>query len=306
MLALRRGWAFFTQALDMARKDPDLLKPSLYALIVNFIITLVVFIPSIAVFVLAVGLEFAFGQLFGQIVTATFGAMLMFIQYIVTYVFAGMTAYLVYQYVTEGDGKMSSAWGIVRRDFLDLVTLAAASTVVNLIENFIRSQGRRAGGIVGVIAGILATALEAVWTVATYFVLPAMVIEDLHLGQALKRATQIIKNNVLFVAVSEIGVRAITGVINFIVVMIAIAFAALSVVGLGTFIGTAGYITGAILAALVFGVLVGVSSIFTSYMTTAYYTMMFIWARENEKADIHTASEQLAAPGPIQAALAIK
>ena len=66
------------------------------------------------------------------------GAFLVFLNFVVSYVFSGMTVYLIYEYLTQGDGRMSTAWSIVRRDFFDLVTLAAVSTVVNVLKNAAR------------------------------------------------------------------------------------------------------------------------------------------------------------------------
>ena len=52
-----------------------------------------------------------------------------------TYVFSGLTVYLIYGYLSEGDGRMDKAWDIVRRDFFDILTLAAASTAVNMLKS---------------------------------------------------------------------------------------------------------------------------------------------------------------------------
>src|SRR5574342_254627 len=119
MESFSRGWSFLQQAWQMAFKDKDLIKPSIVALIIG-----------------------GAGRI-GEFVLAVMGAFLVFLNFIVSYVFSGMTAYLIYQYLTEGDGRMSTAWSIVRRDFLDLVTLAAVSTGVNLLRNAARNRRRR-------------------------------------------------------------------------------------------------------------------------------------------------------------------
>lgn len=305
MNSLRRGWNFFIQALDMARKDPDLLKPSIIGFFVNILVTIVFFIPGVLVFLLAGGTGAFLGEWAGQLILAIFGAGFTLLQYMISYLFAGMTCFLVYQYVTQGDGKMGDAWKVVQRDFLDLLALAFISTLVSIVENFIRSQGRRAGGIANVIAGLVASILETVWTVATYFVLPAMVIEDLHLGNALKRATQIIKGNLLLVAVSEIGVRGIISILSTVLVFIAIGVSVGAFVLFGSLLSTAGFIIGGIIAALVFGLVIAFTTVFGSYITTAYYTMMYIWALEAEQAVAHgQLANSVTAPAAIQAALA--
>jgi ABC-type spermidine/putrescine transport system permease subunit II len=119
MQSFSRGWSFLKQAWQMAFKDKDLIKPSIYAMIVGTIVSLIGAIPIIVVAIL-IGDS---GRI-GQFVLGVMGAILVFLNFVVSYVFSGMTAYLIYEYLTEGNGRMSTAWSIVRRDFLDLVALA--------------------------------------------------------------------------------------------------------------------------------------------------------------------------------------
>src|SRR5512143_3141548 len=149
MQSFSRGWSFLQQAWQMAFKDKDLLKPSIYALIAGALVTIIGIIPIIIVVLL-----FGESGLIGRALLFIFGAILVFAHFVVSYVFSGMTVYLIYQYLTEGDGKMSTAWSIVRRDFFDLVTLAAVSTAVNVIKNAAR-RNRNRGGIGGIAATVI-------------------------------------------------------------------------------------------------------------------------------------------------------
>ena len=45
MNSFRRGWDFLKQSWNMALKDRDLIKPSIYALIAGIIISLIAFFP---------------------------------------------------------------------------------------------------------------------------------------------------------------------------------------------------------------------------------------------------------------------
>jgi len=213
MQSFSRGWSFLQQAWQMAFKDKDLLKPSIYALITGAIVTAIGIVPIIIVVLL-----FDTSGLIGRALLFIFGAILVFAHFVVSYVFSGMTVYLIYQYLTEGDGKMSTAWSIVRRDFFDLVTLAAASTAVSLLRSAAqRNRGRR-GGIGAIGASMLSAAagfLEVLWTEAAFLILPAMVIEDLNLMDGGKRVAQIVRDNLLLVGISTVGVRAVTGLIGF-------------------------------------------------------------------------------------------
>ena len=81
MQSFSRGWNFLKQAWSMAFKDKDLLKPSVYALVVGMIISVVGIIPIIIVAV-AFG-----GSQIGNIIMGILGVMLMFVQFVVAYVF---------------------------------------------------------------------------------------------------------------------------------------------------------------------------------------------------------------------------
>lgn len=292
--SISRGFGFLGQAMDMARKDGDLIKPSLYGLVVGAIVSLVGAIPIIAVAVLSGGTDI------GNFVLLVLGAILIFAQYAVAYIFSGMTAYLVYGFVAEGDGRMDKAWEVVQRDWLDILSLAAASTVVKLVENALRGRGNRRNLLGGVLAGLL----ERVWTTATYFILPIMVIEDLSLFPAVKRATEIVKKNLLLVAVTEIGVSGVVGLVGFILVVIAVG------IGIGIFaafsaLGSTGAIIGAGAAVLVAGTLIALVSAFSSYVTTAYHTCMFLWARDAERAvEAGQSLQSVRVPAPVAAVLA--
>ena len=125
-------------------------------------------------------------------------AILMFVQFVVTYVFSAMTIHLIYGYLTKGDARMDEAWAIVRRDFFDILTLAAVSTLVGMLRSMAQNNRKN-----NVFAGILRTvmrAVEALWTEAALLVLPAMVIDDFRLNIKIRKANgSDLANRILFV-----------------------------------------------------------------------------------------------------------
>lgn len=293
--SIQRGFSFLGQAVAMARKDGDLIKPSLYGLGVGIVVAVICAVPMIGAALLLNG-----ESGLGQTVLFVLGALSAFAQYAVAYIFSGMTAYLVYGYLAEGDGRMDKAWDIVRRDWLDILSLAAASTFVKIVENMLRGRGRNRNPVGGAVANLL----DTVWTTATYFILPAMVIEDLSLPQALKRATYIVKNNLLVVAVGVIGVSSVIGLLAFALVVVAVLLA-IGLAALFAQSGTTGLLIGIGLAVLVAGTLIALISALSSYVTTAYYTCLFIWARGVEQAVTRGQSAQsVPAPAPVAAVLA--
>ena len=300
MESFSRGWSFLKQAWQMAWKDKDLIKPSIYALIVGSIVSVVGAIPIIivAVFVGDAGR-------FGQILLAVMGAFLVFLNFVVSYVFSGMTVYLIYEYLTQGDGRMSKAWSIVRRDFFDLMTLAAVSTGVNLLKNA-ANRNRRRGGIAAGLISAAAGLLEVLWTEAAFLILPAMVIEDMSLSNAAKRIAQIVRDNLLLVGVSTVGVRAVTGLIGFVlgvggaVLGFAVGYGIIAIVGTGAL----GLIFGIGLGVLIFLAFTMVASVINTYTSTAYHTCLYLWARNVEVAQTAGQPIQVTAPAPLAAVLA--
>jgi hypothetical protein len=294
--SIRRGFGFLQQAAAMAAKDRDLIKPSIYALLVGTVTTLITAVPILIVTALMRD------QLVGQILLAVLGAIALFVQYLVTYIFAGMTVRLVYDYLTQGDGRMDQAWATVRRDLFDIMTLAGATALVKIVEGLLRGDNRR--GRRNALGSMVAGILDTVWTIATYFVLPAMIIEDLNLGQALKRATYIVKNNLLLVAVTEIGVGTVVGFLGFLLFLAALAlggglFYAVAALANWT---TAAVIFGAAAGILVAGAILIVTTVLSSYVTTAYHTCLFLWARQVEQARTQGAPDaSVAAPAPLAA-----
>jgi hypothetical protein len=279
----------------MAIKDRDLIKPSIMALIAGFIISLF-FIPLMAASGFLLGGSDSF---IGQVLLFVLGAIMIFIQYSVGYIFSAMTIYLVYGFLAEGDGVMSKAWAIVRRDWLNILSLAGASTLVSLFRNAIRGKGKNPIG--NFLAGLLGT----VWTEAAFLILPAMVIEDVNLKDALKRAGYIIKNNLLLVGISTVGVKAVNGLIGFLLGLLGIGlglgvgFGIVTVTSASTF----GLVTGIGLGVIIAGIFIMVATVVTSYTATAYHTCLYLWARDVEKAQASGSGEPVLAPGPLAAVL---
>ena len=297
MQSFTRGWSFLQQAWSMAFKDKDLIKPSIYALIVGMIVSVIGIIP------LAVS-AFIFGtdSTVGQAILFVLGAILVFVQFVVSYIFSAMTVYLIYGYLSEGDGRMDKAWAIVRRDFFDILTLAAVSTVVNLLRQ--SAQKNRKGLLAGVLRAA-AGALEALWTEAALLVLPAMVIDDLNLKDGLERILKITRENLLLVGISAVGVNWVTGLIGFVlgVVGAVLGFGVGYGIILATGSATFGIVIGIVLGALIFFSFVMVASVISTYTGTAYHTCLYIWARETEKARAQGQTSAVAAPAPLAAVL---
>lgn len=298
MQGFSRGWAFLQQAWQMAIKDKDLIKPSIFALAAGMIISVLGVIPIIGAFLLLGDSQF------GNVVMWVLGAILVFAQFVVSYIFSGMTAYLIFGYLAEGDGRLDKAWAVVQRDFFDILTLAAVSTAVNLLRSAAQ-RNRRGGAMVTGMARAATGLLQTLWTEAAFLVLPAMVIDDLNLKGALERVWNITRENLLLIGISTVGVRLVTGLIGFVlglggaVLGFAVGYGIIAVSG-GE---TAAVVIGLGLGVLIFFTFVMVASVIGSYTGTAYHTCLYLWARDVEKAKAAGKPVQIAAPAPLAAVL---
>jgi len=295
MQSFSRGWSFLKEAWSMAFKDRDLIKPTIFSLVVGFIVSVLFLIPMGLVW-------FLFGDqgTVAQVLLFVIGVVMVFAQYSVGYIFSGMTIYLIYGFLSEGDGVMSKAWAIIGREWPNILSLAAVSTGVNLLKSAVRGRGRSTG------RNVLSDLIGTVWTEAAFLILPAMVIDDLKLKDALKRAGQIVKDNLLLVGLSTVGVRAVNGIIGFLLGAVGIALgfgAGLGIVTL-TNSSTIGLFAGIGLGVLLAGVFIMVATVVTSYTATAYHTCLYLWARDVEKVKAGGGQmSQVQAPAPLAAVL---
>ena len=300
MQSLSRGWSFLIQAWRMAFKDKDLIKPSIYALVVGAIFSVIGLIPIIGAYMLL-------GESFiGQALAFVLAALMMFVNFSITYIFSGMTAYLIFGYLSEGDGRMDKAWAIVRRDFFDILTLAAVSTVVKTLRRM--ASGKRQDSTSRVLAGFVRSAtrlFEVLWTEAAHLILPAMVIDDLNLKDGATRIWNITKANLLLIGISTVGVGWVTGLIGFALGLIGaligfgVGFGIITIMGEGV----AGLVIGIGLGVMIFLAFTLVATVINRYTDTAYHTCLYIWARDAEKAQEAGESIQIAAPAPLAAVL---
>ena len=162
--------------------------------------------------------------------------------------------------------------------------------------------------MVGIAATVLSSAaglLEVLWTEVSYLILPAMVIEDMNLADSAKRVAQIVKDNLLLVGISTIGVRAVTGLLGFLLGVVGlilgfgIGYGVIAILGTTTI----GLILGIGLGLMIFLFSTMVASVISSYTTTAYHTCLYLWARNVEIAQTAGEPIRITAPAPLAAVL---
>ena len=106
-----------------------------------------------------------------------------------------------------------------------------------------------------------------------FLLLPAIIIEDASLGDSLRRVRDISKGNFLQIAIGDVGVRMVTGLIGLLVfvVLYGVLHVSFGVMG-GTF--------GTVLGIGIGGTILTLYFAFASYLRMAYYTCLYIWAAD--------------------------
>ena len=291
MESLSRGWGFLKQSWQMVKTDRDLIKPSIYALFAGFIVS-IIFIGPMAL----IGFFFGGDGSFGTYIMIFMGAVLIFIQSSVSYTFSAMTIYLIFGFLSEGDGRMDKAWAIIKRDWLDILSLAAATAFINLIKGVVKGKGKNKG------RNFLSNLIDTVWVEAAFLILPSMVIEDKNLKEGLVRAGEIMKKNFLLVGISTIGIKAVNAIISIFLGLVGLSlgfgvgYVIISLSGSSTF----GWISGVGLGILLASIFFMVAAVISTYSSTAYHTCLYLWASDIEKAGD---GNLVSAPPPLAAVL---
>ncbi len=261
------GWAFLKQTFGMLKTDNNLIKPGFYSLLCNLVASIILAIPMFFIYRSARD---------NNVILYVSLFLVAVVNYFITYYFSGATIHLVYQNLTKGQSDLKEAWKVTGQRAGQILTVAAISAFISTIRQF---ANRRGGGVFGIAASIALWIVNSIWTVYTFFVLPLIVVENMSVGASVKRSTYIIKNNLLLIGVSYIGIGLVVGLISFVVFIIA----ALGSVLLFLTLYKISTIVAFVVALLVFVLVLALLSAFSSYVRTAYYTCMVMWAQSVEK-----------------------
>jgi hypothetical protein len=255
-----KGWGFMKQAFAMARDDRSLLRPSLYSVGVG-----IFYWVGWAVAFVAADLDPDSGG------ARVLGALAVFGSFAIFYFFMAMTVNMVDVHLSGGTPSVSEGFRDARQNFLAILCLALVSTIVELLAKAARRQGRESGGLGGALGSVVGSLIESLWTVVSFLLLPAIIIEDCSLGQALERVRAISKGNYLQIGVGEVGVRVVSNLIGFAVMLLTfgVLYVGFEVIG---------HTAGAVLGIALGGTLLCLFAAFSSFLRMAYYTCLYRWA----------------------------
>jgi len=271
--SLGKGWSFMKAAFGMARDNRKLLAPSVYLILLSILY----FVGWVAALVM-IDPQWSDGMWVVVSAIATFGSFLIF------YFFCGVTVNMIDVHLKGGTPSLSEGMRDARQNFIAIMWLSMVSTVIEMFA----SAARDGDSIVGkIIAGII----EAIWTVLAFLLLPAIIIEDASLGDAMKRVRSLHKGNMMLIGIGEVGVRLVTNLIGFVWWCLIFGVVYFSFTTFSTQ-------TALILSFGVGGTMFALFAAFSVYLRMAYYTCLYLWA-----VDVEAKGQSAPAPLPLAIAL---
>jgi Family of unknown function (DUF6159) len=273
---ITRGFSFIKHAYTMGFENKRLFLPSVFLVLATIVYILIWIGVMVAT---KIDFEGQTGQALGAV--CTFGSFLVF------FFFMGMTVHVVDKHLEGKEFTMGEAFQDAVQNFAAIAMLALISTLIELLSKAARQAAQQKGGA-AIVGSILMSIVESIWTVASYLLLPIIIIEDIGFGDAMKRASGIYKGKLLPIAVGEVGVRFAANIVTFLVLLPLFFFVAPLLFAINPIFGL-----------IVIGFVIAMMASFQVFVRMAYYTCLYHWAVETEKA-----GSSVRAPGPLGLAMA--
>jgi hypothetical protein len=265
--SISRAFAFMQQMMTLAFSNKALLKPILWNLIITTPLNIGVGI--------AMGFVSSRGGFYGVLALGT--ALLYFTDYLCN----AFTASLMFDYATTGEADMKRARARVTKALPGVMTFAAVSAILDVASTYARERN-------DVAAKILLRVLRAIWTTATYVIMPALVIEGVSFGTAFKRSKSLMDQDPTGVGAGIVAMYLVSTVCS--IVCYALAYGALRV----------GFLIHPAVGGILFFTFVNLYWSVSGWFKIAYSTCFYMWARECERTGT---TNQALAPLPLRAAL---
>jgi pSer/pThr/pTyr-binding forkhead associated (FHA) protein len=262
-----RALAFMGQIFSLAGKHKALFKPLVYDVLLTT--------PIMAAFTV---LEFFVHSRNGFYAVMGVEA---FLLYFVDYACNAITASLIYDYATTGEATMATAIPRVKKALPGVLTFAAVSALLDVASTYARERN-------DIVSRIVLRVLRAIWTTATYVIMPALVIEGVSFGDAFKRSKALMDEDPTGVGA---GIVAMS-ITSYIVAAVCFPLSYLVMRALGHIHPAIGALGAMLIVNLYWSV--------SGWMKIAYSTCFYMWARECERT--HTPDRALA-PLPLRTAM---
>src|SRR5262249_8426523 len=145
-----------------------------------------------------------------------------------------------------------------------VLTFAAVSALLDVAATYARERS-------DLIARIVLRVLRAIWTTATYVIMPALVIEGVTFGAAFKRGKQLMAHDPTGVGAGGVAMS----ITSYIVAAVCFPLAYLAMRGLGIVHPAIGALAAMVIVNLYWAV--------SGWVKISYATCFYLWARECER-----------------------
>lgn len=199
--------------------------------------------------------------------------------YYTDYFCNGLACSMIYDQVTSGNATIGGALERTGRSAFGILVFATISGFFDLLAYYAQERD-------DVLGKILMGIVRALWTAATYVVMPSMIIEGLGFFESFKRSKQIAQNDPTGAGVGIVGMGLACYLISTVI------FGAAEWVF---------YNVGGVLGFFTFFTLTNIAWAVTGYLRITYFTCYYLWARECAWKGQQSPA---LAPAPLAAALA--
>jgi hypothetical protein len=203
---ISNSWQLVKASWSVLRADKELIVFPLVSLIGTIIVTLTFLVPM---FLAGIFDGLTSGRSGVQVTSIIIGLLFYVVQY--TVIFFANTALVGAAMIrlNGGDPTVRDGFRIASQHLGPILGYALISATVGMILRWIRERG-----ILGQIAAGL---FGLAWNIATYLVVPVLVIEGVGPIDAIKRSTQLLKKTWGEQIVGNLGIGAVFGLIFFVV-----------------------------------------------------------------------------------------
>jgi hypothetical protein len=202
--------------------------------------------------------------------------------YFIDYFCNAVTSSLIYDQVTTDRADLATALTRTRRVVGGIAIFAAISAAFDMLQAYASERN-------DIVAKIATRVLYALWTTATYVVMPAMVLEGLSFGSAFSRSKQLASTDPTNVGIGAVAI----GVVNYALGAAVFYLANKLYLAVGD--------SSPILGGLLFYSVINVYWAISGYLKITYFTCFYLWARECERTG---SANPALAPAPLAAVLA--
>jgi len=166
-----------------------------------------------------------------------------------------------------GDPTVSDGFRIASERLTNIIGYAVISATVGMI---LRAISERSGLLGQIVVGLIGF----VWNIATFLVVPILVIEDVGPWEAVKRSSSLLKKTWGENIIGNTGIGMVTGLVMFAAILLTIGLAAF-----GASINSTPFVIAVIIVGIVFMIGLGLVS---SALTGIYQAAVYRFAAEGE------------------------